>query len=154
MQDIEKLLCEGNSIQIKPKGYSMYPVIVPGRDEVVIAPVEADKLRRGDAVLYRRMTGDIKNELVLHRVFKTDTNRFYMVGDNQRQVEGPIAAEQIKGKMIFLIRKGRMISVQNPIYLIAVRGWLILRPFRPIISKTVSKLKKWKNIGKICEKGD
>ena len=53
--NIEKLLKEGHSIQLKPKGYSMYPLFVPGRDEAVIAPVDEEMhLKRGDVVLYRR----------------------------------------------------------------------------------------------------
>ena len=34
--DIEQLLAEGKTIRIKPQGYSMYPLFVPGRDEASI----------------------------------------------------------------------------------------------------------------------
>lgn len=30
--DLEQLLEEGNRIRVKPQGYSMYPLLVPGRD--------------------------------------------------------------------------------------------------------------------------
>ena len=36
----EELLAEGRTIQIKPQGYSMYPLFIPGRDSAVIAPPE------------------------------------------------------------------------------------------------------------------
>lgn len=34
--DLEQLLREGNIIRIKPQGYSMYPLFIPGRDEALI----------------------------------------------------------------------------------------------------------------------
>ena len=42
-----------NDIKIKPKGYSMYPLFVPGRDYAVITHIETEKLKKGDVVLYR-----------------------------------------------------------------------------------------------------
>lgn len=141
-QDIEKLLREGKNIQIKPRGYSMYPVLVPGRDEAIIEPIGTRKLRRGDVVLYRRepeVTGGI---LVLHRIWKRTENGFYMVGDNQTEIEGPLREAQIKGIMVGLVRKGRYISVRNIIYCIATRGWLFMRPARPIIAKAAASVKK------------
>ena len=82
--DIEKLLRENKAIQIRPQGYSMYPFLVPGRDEVVIESVDPHKVKRGDVILYRR-TGSI---LVLHRVYRHDKTGIYMVGDNQTEIEG------------------------------------------------------------------
>ena len=73
-QDIEQLLQEGRNINIKPQGYSMYPVLVPDRDEAIIEPLEDRKLKRGDVVLYRR-DKNVENGgiLVLHRIWKIKT---------------------------------------------------------------------------------
>lgn len=56
--DIEQLLATGHPIRIKPQGYSMYPLFIPGRDEAVIEPVTPDKLHRNDVALYRRDRGN------------------------------------------------------------------------------------------------
>ena len=93
--DIEKLLEQGKRLRIKPRGYSMYPLIVPGRDEVFVERVSPESLRRGDVVLYRRRDEDI---LVLHRIWKREGDAFFLVGDNQKEIEGPLEASQIKGK--------------------------------------------------------
>lgn len=141
-QDIELLLLEGNSICIKPQGYSMYPVLVPGRDEAVVEPVCADRLKRGDVVLYRRdpeVTGGI---LVIHRIWKCAADGFYMVGDNQKEIEGPLRADQIKGIMVGIKRKGRYVPVSGIIYRLCTGIWLWLRPLRPVISKTVARIKR------------
>lgn len=136
--DIECLLKQGELIRIKPQGYSMYPMFIPGRDEAILKSAEPAQLKRGDVVLYRRDAGI----LVLHRICKVKKNTFYMVGDNQREVEGPLREDQIRGVLTDFIRNGRYISVNNPIYIIASRLWLFLRPIRPVISKSVAALKR------------
>lgn len=158
-QDIEKLLAEGNIIQIKPQGYSMYPLLVPGRDEAIVAPVngvrvEAENstlsapdgmdiagLKRGDVVLYRRD----KSILVLHRIWKRHGDKFYLVGDNQKEIEGPLRPDQMKGVVVGFVRKGKTISVKNPVYRLLTGIWLIMRPVRPAVSKAVAKLKRLKS---------
>lgn len=137
-QDIEQLLAEGTAIQIKPNGYSMYPLFVPGRDEAVIAPVNSKKLKRGDVVLYRR-EGSI---LVLHRIWKKQGNTYYMVGDNQREIEGPLQEQQIKGILVEIVRKNRHISTENILYRLLSGIWLCMRPFRPCISRILHRGKK------------
>lgn len=136
--DIEALLAAGKSIQIYPQGYSMYPLFVPGRDQAVIAPAETGKLKRGDVVLYRR-EGSI---LVLHRIWKRNADGFYMVGDNQSKVEGPLKEEQIKGILCRIVRRGKCFPADNPVYRLLAAVWLRLRPFRPFLSRTVARGKK------------
>lgn len=136
--DIERLLEQGQQVQIKPQGYSMYPMFVPGRDEAILDRAEPAQLKTGDVVLYRREGGI----LVLHRICKIRRDTFYMVGDNQSEVEGPLRAEQIKGVLIGFIRNGKYRSVKHPVYLLASRLWLFLRPVRPVLSKAVAAIKR------------
>lgn len=136
--DIENLLEQGQVIRIKPQGYSMYPMFVSERDEAVIEAAEPEKLKRGDVVLYRRDGGI----LVLHRICKIRNDGFYMVGDNQREVEGPLREDQIRGVLIGFVRKGKYRSVSDPVYIAASRLWLFLRPARPMLSKAVAAVKR------------
>lgn len=135
---IEELLREDHVIRVKPKGYSMYPLFVPGRDEAVIQKPDLYQLHRGDVVLYRRK----ESILVLHRIWKREGNRFYMVGDNQTRIEGPVEASQIRGYLTGIIRNGRYISVRHPIYQAYSRIWLRLRPFRNRISEGIHRIKR------------
>lgn len=137
--DILRLLEQGQSIQIKPQGYSMYPMFIPGRDEAVLQRADPAKLKRGDVVLYRRDGGI----LVLHRICKKKKNAFYMVGDNQREVEGPLREDQMKGVLTSFLRNGKHISVRHPIYILASSVWLFLRPVRPVFTKTVAAVKRF-----------
>uniref|UniRef100_UPI0040560DFE S24/S26 family peptidase n=1 Tax=Acetatifactor sp. TaxID=1872090 RepID=UPI0040560DFE len=133
---IEELLAQGKTVQFTPIGSSMCPLFAPQRDQAIVAPVEDRRLKRGDVVLYRRK----QSVLVLHRIWKVKSDGFYMVGDNQREIEGPIEREQIKGIMVAMIRKGKQFSVQNPGYRLGTMVWLQLRPFRHVISGPVMNL--------------
>ena len=174
-QDIEKLLQEGNNLCIKPQGYSMYPLFVPGRDEAIIEPVvqtqdEVDatsavkslkegttskgkksaervkttkELRRGDVVLYRRdKSAENGGILVLHRIWKVKEEGFYLVGDNQKEIEGPLRPDQMKGIMAGMNRKGKYLPGTTVGYRLYAGVWLMLRPFRPAISKTAAVIKR------------
>ncbi len=138
--DAIQLLEEGNTIQVKPQGYSMYPMFLPGRDSAVLAKADPDRLKRGDVVLYRRASGI----LVLHRIWKVTKEGVYLIGDNQSSIEGPLKKEQIKGILVSFLRKGRMISVRNPVYLLISRSWLCLRPLRDVIKRAGAGL--WKGL--------
>ncbi len=56
--DIEQLLKNGSAVKLKPQGYSMYPLFLPGRDEAVIEHCVPSELHRGDVILYRRVQGN------------------------------------------------------------------------------------------------
>lgn len=136
--DIEQLLKQGTIIRIKPQGYSMYPLFIPGRDEAVIEQVPISSLKKNDVILYRRYHGI----LVLHRICKITSDGFYLVGDNQSQVEGPLHADQIHGKLISFVRNGKTYSVKNPCYRLLSHLWLKMLPIRPLCFKLTAFLRK------------
>ena len=116
----------------------MYPLVCPGRDQVILTKIGDHRVKRGDVLMYRRDTG----MLVLHRVWKVKKDGIYMVGDNQSEVEGPLAAEQMKARLVALIRKGKRIEADNPLYLGWSHIWLFLRPLRLPIMKPLARIKK------------
>lgn len=136
--DLEQLLRDGNIIRIKPQGYSMYPLFIPGRDEALIQQADSADYRRNDVVLYRRDHGI----LVLHRICKITSQGFYMVGDNQHEVEGPLRQDQIIGKLIAVNRNNREFSVKNPLYKFTSSLWLFMLPVRPFCFKLTAFLRK------------
>lgn len=125
-KDVEALLAAGSTVQVSPRGYSMYPLFVPGRDQAVIAPSREVPPKRGDIVLYRRKEGI----LVLHRIWKREKDHFYAVGDHQWEVEGPLEVSCILGAVTGIVRKGRFFSVKNLLYRVLAGLWLWARPVR------------------------
>lgn len=135
--DIEQLLKDGNTVQTVINGYSMYPMLVPGRDSVILAPFQGGQPKRGDVVLYRRDGGI----LVLHRIWRTRQEGLYLVGDNQTQIEGPLRLDQMRGILVGFVRGGRHISTGNVVYRLYAGIWLWLRPLRHVIAVAVHRVK-------------
>lgn len=136
--DLEKLLLDGNIIRIKPHGYSMYPLFVPGRDEALIQQVPISSLRRNDVILYRRD----QSILVLHRIAKITPEGFFLVGDNQSSLEGPLREDQVRGKLITFVRNGKETPVTSPFYRLLSSLWLHMLPLRPLCFKFTGFLRK------------
>ena len=134
---IVDLLSENKSVQLHPQGYSMYPLIVPERDEVIISPLRDHKIKRGDVLLYRRKN----DKLILHRVYKKKNDKIYFVGDNESVVEGPLDISQVHGIMTAFYHKGKKIKTNNFFYFISWQLWLFLLPFRKPIGKLIHKAK-------------
>lgn len=125
--NLEQLLQNGCILRLKPQGYSMYPLFIPNRDEALIEQVPISSFQKGDVALYRRTEGI----LVLHRIYRISPEGFYMVGDNQSHIEGPLAPEQLKGKLVGFIRNGHSFSVTHPCYRLLSGLWLRMLPIRP-----------------------
>ena len=136
--DLEQLLRDGNIIRIKPRGYSMYPLFIPGWDEALIQQVPVSSLRRNDVILYRRD----QSILVLHRIAKITPEGFFLVGDNQSELEGPLREDQIRGKLVAFVRKGKETSVTNPFHRLLSSFWLRMLPLRPLCFRFTAFLRK------------
>lgn len=142
MEVSKELLKEGKRIKIVPKGNSMFPFWASGRDSVIIGKVERE-LKRGDIVLYRRENGIY----VVHTIYKIDKGKFFMLGDSQTDVEGPLEKEKIIGRVEVIIRKGKTINCDNLWYKILHNSWLRLRIIRPFLIQT------WLLVCKLYRKG-
>ena len=139
--DLEQLLRDGNIIRIKPQGFSMYPLFIPGRDAALIQQVPVTSLKRNDVALYRRDQGI----LVLHRIVRITSEGYYMTGDNQYEIEGPLRPDQCRGKLIACVRNGKEISVRNPLYRFLSSLWLLMLPVRPLCFKLTAFLHRLKS---------
>ena len=142
-KDIEELLRKGTPVGFYPQGNSMHPTIVQGRDSVIVEPLGDRKPKRGDVLLFRRPKDAPKypGMLVLHRVHRVKSEGIYMVGDNEKQVEGPLDRKCFLGIMTQLNRKGKVISSRNLFYRFLTRMWLFMRPVRFVIAKPLKLFK-------------
>lgn len=143
-KDIEALLREGTPVGFYPQGSSMHPTIVPGRDSVIVEPLGDRRIKRGQVLLFRRPMDApvLPGKLILHRVWKVKKDGIYMVGDNEKQVEGPIDSSCFLGIMVELKRKGKTIKASNLFYRFLTGFWLFLRPVRFVIAKPFRIFKK------------
>ena len=107
------------------------------RATVCTHSLSRDAVRKNDVVLYRRD----QSILVLHRICKITAEGFFMVGDNQSEIEGPLRADQIKGRLIAFVRNGKEISVKNPPYRFLSALWLFMLPLRPVCFRITAFLR-------------
>ena len=86
---LQETVSRGNRFRFSPKGTSMRPMLIMGRDsvELIKAP---EKLKKYDIPLYRRDDG----QFVLHRVVKVGES-YTCIGDNQFVYETGVRPEQI-----------------------------------------------------------
>lgn len=99
-------------------GCSMLPLLRQGKDLMVISPRPSGRLRRYDAVLYKR--GD---KYILHRILKVRKNDYVICGDHNWRREYGITDGQIIGILSSFVRDGKEISVTDRHYLLYVHLW-------------------------------
>ena len=134
---IEETLGSGGTFEISIKGTSMLPLLVEGRDSVVLTAA-TDFLKKDDIPFYRRADGSF----VLHRVWKAENGVYTMCGDNQWVKETGIEHSQIIGVVASIRRNGRELSVGSMRYKLYCVLWRMLFPVRKYIVKIRGKLKK------------
>lgn len=128
----------GSSMWITVTGMSMYPFLREGKDQVELYPASYEQISYGDIVLIQRETG----EFVLHRIIKKKSDCFYMVGDAQQWIEGPLRKNQLKAVVKKIKRQQRIINCNNPLLIVLVRIWILMLPFRYKLIKLNAKIKK------------
>lgn len=98
----------GGEVRFRPRGTSMLPFLMEGRDEVILtAPPE--RLKKGDIPFYRRDDG----AFVLHRVVGLDGDGYILCGDNQSAWERGITQDNIIAVVKAVYRKGKYISADS-----------------------------------------
>ena len=107
----------GGEFTLYPRGTSMLPLIVQGRDSVTL--VKAEEFRTGDIAFYQRENGPY----VLHRVIAADGETYTVCGDNQLAPEYGVKPEQIIAKAAYITRKGSKITPRSLPYRLYVLLW-------------------------------
>lgn len=104
-------------------GVSMRPLLYERRDVMIIRKKDDCKIKKYDAVLFRRPEINGRGEYVLHRILRINSDgTYWIVGDNC--VTGEIVKdENILGVLEGVVRKGKRISVNDRLYRLYVRFW-------------------------------
>lgn len=130
---LRELVEEGREVNMVVWGSSMTPFLGHGRDTIFFAAPERE-LRRGDMVFYQRDTG----QFVMHRIWKVKKDGYYIVGDAQTIIEGPIRRDQIFARITKVNRKGKMITNGDFWWEFFEKVWIRMVPLRPVIMKFYS----------------
>lgn len=125
---LHRLVEEGHEVCVPISGSSMTPFLAHERDTVCFQTPDRP-LRAGDMVFFQRRTG----QYIMHRICRIKKDGYYIVGDAQSDVEGPIAREQIFGLVTRARRKGRWIGPGDFWWEFFARVWRRIVPLRRIV---------------------
>lgn len=78
---------------------------------------------------------------VMHRIIRKANDCFFIVGDAQQWIEGPLFPEQLVAVVSVIWRKDKRISCINSWWRLLSRLWLYLRPFRHFLLRAKKKIK-------------
>lgn len=115
-----KVFSDDDTFTATASGNSMWPFIEDG-DRISISPVSRPP-EKYDIVLYSRDNG----MLVLHRVIKVSADGYYIAGDNQTELEGPVTMDMIQGILKGFYHNGKYTKAS----FLRGRLWAALRPLR------------------------
>ena len=125
---LRQLTEEGKEVSLPISGSSMVPFLVHDRDYIFFKKPNR-KLRRGDMVFYQRWNG----QFVMHRIYKVKAEGFYIVGDAQTEIEGPIFSDQIFAHVTKVKRKGKIIGPNAFCWKFFEKVWIRIVPIRPML---------------------
>lgn len=124
---------EGKTVSMLIAGSSMSPFLCHNRDYIYFTKPERE-LRRGDMVFYQRDSG----QYVMHRIYRKTAEGYYMVGDAQTQIEGPLRRDQIFALVVKVKRKGKLIRPGDFWWEFFEHVWIRIIPVRKLIEKVYS----------------
>ena len=130
---LKELVEEGKEVQLLIAGNSMAPFLIHQRDYIYFEKPRK-KLCKGDMVFYQRNSG----QYIMHRIYKIDEEGYYMMGDAQLVMEGPLKAEQIFAVVTKVKRKGKWIGPENFWWKFFAHAWMEVFLLRRIVLKMYS----------------
>ena len=134
---LKEMIEQNVDVSIVISGNSMSPFLVNQRDVIYLSKINK-KLKKGDLVLYQRLSG----QYVVHRIVKVKKSGYYLAGDNQIAIEGPILDKQIFGLVTKVKRKGKWIEAGNFWWEFFEHVWIWVLPWRMIILNIYKKVCK------------
>lgn len=138
VRTLAELSGRGEEVCMPVAGGSMTPFLVHERDAVCFSKPKAP-LKKGDIVFYQRKSG----QYVMHRICRTGEEGYYMVGDAQWQIEGPLQEACIFAVITKVRRKGRWIGKKNFWWWFFAHIWIRIIPARRTVMRIYHCVRKW-----------
>ena len=133
---LKELVEDGKEVNTLISGNSMSPFLCHERDTVCFKAPDRE-LRVGDIVFFQRRSG----QYVLHRICRIKKDGYYVVGDAQADIEGPVSREQIFAVVTKVNRKGQWIKPGDFWWKFFEKVWPRVIFLRPAIKKLYGVIK-------------
>lgn len=145
---IKEAIENGKDVRLTVTGFSMYPLLRDGSDDVILT--KSAKIKKHDVVLFKRENGDF----VLHRVIKVKGNILTIAGDNETKKERSVPKDNVIASMKAFVRSGKIHTTDALWYKIYSKLWLFIFPLRHIAARVIHSLAQLcrKMKGVLCHK--
>ena len=127
----------GKEVGLLISGSSMAPFLIHERDYICFKKPDRE-LRKGDMVFYQRASG----QFVMHRIWKVKPEGFYIVGDAQTEIEGPVKCDQIFAVVTKAKRKEKWIEPGDFWWEFFEHVWIGMVPVRGMIMRIFGSWKR------------
>jgi len=126
IEEVEKLISTGQTVELKVEGRSMRPYLRGGKDVIVLFPVQPADLKRGDIVLFC-----YHNNYIFHRIVKIENDNLLIQGDGICKHYEKALKSDVIGIVQQIIRPdGKKFSTHNFSSKIYWNCWFFFRPLR------------------------
>lgn len=126
---LKEVVEQGYEVSMTVAGVSMEPFLVHNRDKIYFRKPEVT-IQKGDMVFYQRETG----AYVMHRVMRVKKQQYYMAGDHQTFLEGPIEKKQIFAKVVSVERNGVWLTEEDKCWKFYAVWWRRLLWIRKVVN--------------------
>lgn len=130
---LRELAEDGKEVSMLISGSSMAPFLIHERDSICFKKPDRE-LKKGDMVFYQRATG----QYVMHRICKIKPEGYYMIGDAQKEIEGPLERGQIFALITKVRRKGKWMGPGDFWWDFFELVWIRIIPIRRFVVKAYS----------------
>lgn len=122
---LKEIAESGKMVSLRIAGSSMSPFLVHGRDYIYFTRPDRE-LRAGDMVFYQRPNG----QYVIHRICRVKADGYYIIGDAQTEIEGPVRREQIFALVTRVKRRGKFLQPGDFWWEFFEHVWIRMIPLR------------------------
>jgi len=146
-QVVHGLLEDGLSVRFRANGRSMLPALRDG-EYLIVAPARVAEVEVGDVVLCETRRGPVAHRVLSVRRRADGEEEFTVRGDASLECDGPVAASQVRGRIVSVERDGRRMSLAirggrlgrlafkaalrvRPVLVAVAREWLLPSPLVP-----------------------
>ena len=134
---LKELTEEGREVSMLIAGSSMSPFLIHERDMIYFKKPDRE-LKKGDMVFFQRRSG----QSIMHRIWKVRPEGYYIVGDAQTQIEGPVERDQIFARITKVRRKGKWLEPGDFWWEFFEHVWLHMIPLRHVLMRWYAKVIK------------
>lgn len=127
---LKEMTEQGQEVAMTVSGTSMEPFLIHERDRIYFRRPDGP-IQKGDMVFFQRKTG----AYVMHRVMKAREGQYYLAGDHQTFLEGPIEAQQIFAKVVSVERAGVWLTEKDALWKFYAGWWRRLFMVRKVVNK-------------------